>query len=230
MATTETSATGVWLLDLFVQADIVVKLVMLGLLLASVWTWTIIVAQWRKMRRINRENEQFETRLLAERGHRQLLRARARATCPRPRCSPPASPNGAARPRAGRSTRTARATAWRSPCTRRSRPRPTGSPTRLNILATIGSVAPFVGLFGTVLGHHAQLHRHRRPAEHQPGGGRARHRRGPVRDRDRPVRGDPGGDRLQPLQPRHQPARGAAAALRRRLPRARLSRELEVES
>ena len=60
MATTETSATGVWLLDLFVQADIEVMLVMLGLLLASVWTWTIIFAQWRKMSRINREDEQFE--------------------------------------------------------------------------------------------------------------------------------------------------------------------------
>ena len=45
---------------LFMQADIVVKAVMIGLLLASVWTWAIIVAHWERMRRINRKNEQLE--------------------------------------------------------------------------------------------------------------------------------------------------------------------------
>ena len=99
------------------------------------------------------------------------------------------------------------------------RRRSTSSPSRLNILATVGSVAPFVGLFGTVWGimrsftdiagaNNTSL------AVVAPG-----HRRGPVRDRARPVRGDPGGDRLQSHELRHQPPRGAAAALRRRLPR-----------
>ena len=37
---------------LFLQADIVVKMVMVGLLLASIWTWTIIVGQWLRMRRV----------------------------------------------------------------------------------------------------------------------------------------------------------------------------------
>ena len=45
---------------LFMQADIVVKTVMIGLLLASVWTWAIIVGQWLKMRRTAREGERFE--------------------------------------------------------------------------------------------------------------------------------------------------------------------------
>ena len=36
---------------LFMQADIVVKVVMVGLVLASIWTWTIILGQWLKMRR-----------------------------------------------------------------------------------------------------------------------------------------------------------------------------------
>ncbi len=37
---------------LFLQADIVVKVVMVGLVLASLWTWTIIVGQWIRMRRV----------------------------------------------------------------------------------------------------------------------------------------------------------------------------------
>ena len=31
---------------LFMQADVVVKAVMTGLILASIWTWTIIVGHW----------------------------------------------------------------------------------------------------------------------------------------------------------------------------------------
>ena len=45
---------------LFLQADIIVKIVMIGLLLASIWTWTIIVGQWLKLRNVGRETRQFE--------------------------------------------------------------------------------------------------------------------------------------------------------------------------
>ena len=41
-------------LTLFLQADIVVKIVMLGLLAASVWTWAIIFTHALRLRRINR--------------------------------------------------------------------------------------------------------------------------------------------------------------------------------
>ena len=106
-----------------------------------------------------------------------------------------------------------------SPCTARWRRRPTGSRTRLNILATVGSVAPFVGLFGTVWGIMRSFTdiagaQNTSLAVVAPGIAEAL-----VRDRAGPVRGDPGGDRLQPLQLRHQPDRGPPAALRRRLPR-----------
>ncbi len=45
---------------LFLQADIVVKLVMVGLLLASIWTWAIIVSQWQRMRKVSASCESFE--------------------------------------------------------------------------------------------------------------------------------------------------------------------------
>ena len=47
------------------------------------------------------------------------------------------------------------------------------------------------------LGHHEQLHRHLERAHHQSRGGRARHRRGAACHRARPVRRDPGGGDLQ---------------------------------
>src|SRR3546814_18752794 len=47
-------------LALFMQADIVVQLVMFGLLAASIWTWAIIINQSRKLRKINQETEAFE--------------------------------------------------------------------------------------------------------------------------------------------------------------------------
>ncbi|HEX8640966.1 MAG TPA: protein TolQ [Allosphingosinicella sp.] len=137
---------------LFMQADIVVKTVMVGLLLASIWTWAIIVAHWMRMRRAARDNEKFERdfwksedidAFYEERGRGELASAKVLAA-------------GIAewrRSTAGRSidkdgTRARLAVALHSAV---------GAETdrlagRLNILATVGSVAPFVGLFGTVWG------------------------------------------------------------------------------
>ncbi|MGI8932281.1 MAG: MotA/TolQ/ExbB proton channel family protein, partial [Sphingomicrobium sp.] len=47
-------------LNLFLQADIVVKIVMVGLLLASVWTWAIIFTHSLRLKRINRQTEAYE--------------------------------------------------------------------------------------------------------------------------------------------------------------------------
>jgi len=45
---------------LFIHADAVVKIVMLGLLAASVWTWAIIVSQSMRLRRLAKESARFE--------------------------------------------------------------------------------------------------------------------------------------------------------------------------
>ena len=152
MATTETSTTGVWLLDLFVQADLEVMLVMLGLLLASVWTWAIIFAQWRKMSRINREDEQFERSFWQSEDIDNFYERKGQSDLP------------AAKVLAAGIAEWRRSTAGRAIDKDGTRDRLALAmhssvaaeidrlATRLNILATIGSVAPFVGLFGTVLG------------------------------------------------------------------------------
>jgi len=41
---------------LFIHADAIVKIVMLGLLAASVWTWAIIVSQSMRLRRLGKES------------------------------------------------------------------------------------------------------------------------------------------------------------------------------
>jgi biopolymer transport protein TolQ len=137
---------------LFLQADIVVKAVMIGLLLASIWTWTIIVAQWARMRRVARDNERFEREFWKSEDIDGFYEARGRGDLP------------AARVLAAGVAEWRRSTAGRKVDREGTRSRlavAMGSAviaetdklaSRLNILATVGSVAPFVGLFGTVWG------------------------------------------------------------------------------
>ena len=47
-------------LALFLHADVVVKAVMIGLLLASVWTWGIILTHGARLRRINAATNAWE--------------------------------------------------------------------------------------------------------------------------------------------------------------------------
>jgi biopolymer transport protein TolQ len=48
------------LLALFLRADLVVKLVMLGLVAASVWSWAIVIDKWVSYGRASREMKRFE--------------------------------------------------------------------------------------------------------------------------------------------------------------------------
>jgi len=137
---------------LFLEADIVVKIVIVGLIVASVATWAIILIQYWKMRRVRRDNDRFERDFWKsedidsfheERGKSELPSAKVLAA-------------GVAewrRSTSGKSvdkegTRSRLAVALHSAVAAET-DRIAG---RLNILATVGSVAPFVGLFGTVWG------------------------------------------------------------------------------
>ena len=137
---------------LFLQADWVVKIVMIGLLLASIWTWMIIYSFWRKLGRTRKDTEKFERDFWRaedidafHRLHKDTDLAVARVF-------------------------TAGVAEWRQSTRARNVDRSgtrerlatTMGATvaneidrlsdRLNVLATVGSVAPFVGLFGTVWG------------------------------------------------------------------------------
>jgi biopolymer transport protein TolQ len=138
--------------SLFWQADIVVKSVMVGLLLASVWTWAIIIAHALKVRRLGRETDKFERefskaddidRFYEQRGREELPSAKIFAAGI---AEWRRSTAGSRIDRDG--TRSRLAQAMHSAVGAEV----DALANRLNILATVGSVAPFVGLFGTVWG------------------------------------------------------------------------------
>ena len=92
-------------LSLFLHADIVVKIVMLGLLAASVWTWAIIFTHAIRLKRINRATGKFEDAFWAsddiDAFYQQARRRKASQRCDplrRPRRMAPLDPGQDDRP------------------------------------------------------------------------------------------------------------------------------------
>ncbi|MCA0909738.1 protein TolQ [Qipengyuania gaetbuli] len=147
-----TAPTRVDPVQLFMDADIVVQLVMLGLVLASIWVWTIIVSFSLRMGKLKTRTRKYEEdfwqaenfdRFMAERGTRDVPSARvAQAAVVEWR----KSTKGEIRDREGLRSRLA--SAMESQVAMEA----DDIAERLNFLATVGAVAPFVGLFGTVWG------------------------------------------------------------------------------
>jgi biopolymer transport protein TolQ len=139
-------------IGLFLQADWVVKAVMLGLLLASIWTWAIIIGFGFRLRRQVTQSDAFERdfwtaqdidRFHDKRGSEDVPTARVLdAGLKEWRRSTSAKKVDAEGVRSRLATLMASASAAEIDAL-------SG---RINVLATIGSVAPFVGLFGTVWG------------------------------------------------------------------------------
>ncbi|MFN3389855.1 MAG: protein TolQ, partial [Allosphingosinicella sp.] len=137
---------------LFLQADLVVKSVMVGLILASIWTWAIIIGHALKIRRISRDNERFERDFWKAEDIDAFHEARGKSDLPSAKVVAAGiaewrrSTGGRAVDRDG--TRARLAVAMHSAVSAEV----DRLASRLNILATVGAVAPFVGLFGTVWG------------------------------------------------------------------------------
>ncbi|QAY79862.1 protein TolQ [Sphingosinicella sp. BN140058] len=125
---------------------------MIGLLLASLWTWAIIIGHWLKVRRLSSESERFEKDFWKADDIDRFYEQRGKVDTPSAKVFAAGiaewrrSTAGSKVDREG--TRARLAVAMHSAV---------GAEvdriaSRLNILATVGSVAPFVGLFGTVWG------------------------------------------------------------------------------
>ena len=137
---------------LFLQADIVVKLVMLGLLAASVWSWAIIIERSRRLRAINAQAKAFEDWFWKADSLDTLYEPAAKAHHPSAKLFVAGMNEwrrSLAKGRIDREGVRARLTSILGVAIAREI-EDLGD--RLNVLATIGSVAPFVGLFGTVWG------------------------------------------------------------------------------
>ncbi|MET3355136.1 UNVERIFIED_ORG: biopolymer transport protein TolQ [Xanthobacter viscosus] len=146
-------STDISFLGLFLQAHFVVKLVMIGLIVSSIWVWAIIIDKWLLFSRNKREMDRFEQvfwsgqsledlyRTLAGRSNQGMAAIFVAAMREWKRTY-----EGSARSFAGlnqRLDKVMNVTIAREVERLES---------RLLVLATVGSAGPFIGLFGTVWG------------------------------------------------------------------------------
>ena len=142
------AATDFSLWSLFLRADIIVKSVILILILCSVYSWAIIFEKYKHFKLINETSDQFEKNFFNSSSIKELF-GKVSKTSPDPMT-----------------------TVFRSGATFLVENKSTSQlseklkrvmdvaiekeiekyESKLNFLATVGSVAPFIGLFGTVWG------------------------------------------------------------------------------
>jgi len=143
------------LIGLFLQADIVVKIVMLMLIAASVWVWAIVFEKVTSLRRASRAADAFEDRFWSGGSLDELYETEGAKPA-----HPMAAVFSAAMTEWRRSTRAAGADLARGFARERVE-RAMGVTIQREMealekwmifLASVGSTAPFVGLFGTVWG------------------------------------------------------------------------------
>ena len=156
-ATTLAGAGGgeISILGLFLQADLVVKFVILLLLAASIWVWAIVFEKVTSLRRVNRDATLFEDRFWSGGSLDELYEVEG----VRPR-HPIAAVFGAAMGEWKRSAQVVGVDLSRGGVRERIDRAIVVTVTRemdrmerwMVFLASVGSVAPFVGLFGTVWG------------------------------------------------------------------------------
>ncbi len=141
---------------LFIRADIIVKAVMLGLLGASIWCWAIVFEKVFRLRRAQSAADAFEDTFWSG-GSLEELFDRIGANPPDPMSSIFAaamrewrrSTQGQANPAAFKAGLQQRVDRVMGVTLQREMER---LEKQLGVLASIGSVSPFVGLFGTVWG------------------------------------------------------------------------------
>lgn len=139
-------------LHLFLQADWVVKAVMIGLALASIWVWTIIISFVLKIRNITGQSEAFEREFWRTEDVDGYFKQHGKSDLPIAKVFAAGLAewrrSTAVKVVDRQGTRERLATAMDATIAAESEK----LSNRLNFLATTGAVAPFVGLFGTVWG------------------------------------------------------------------------------
>jgi biopolymer transport protein TolQ len=138
--------------ELFLTADIIVQAVMVGLIIASIWVWTIIVSFSMRIGGLGKKSREYEDEFWEQRDREALLTKQMRKEVPAARVAAAGldewRKSTAKQPVDREATRQRIAAAMDSQIAEEA----DELAGRLNFLATVGSVAPFVGLFGTVWG------------------------------------------------------------------------------
>ena len=146
-----TSDVTLW--SLFMQAGFVVKIVMLGLIGASIWTWAIVADKWIAFGKFRRQLDQFEQVFWSGQSLEELYRTLS---------DKKSAGMSAIFVSAMREWKKSFERGAKSPIGLQMRidkamdvtlaREADGLESKLGSLATIGSAAPFIGLFGTVVG------------------------------------------------------------------------------
>lgn len=151
-AAAATTPTRLDPVKLFLDADIIVQAVMLGLILASVWVWTIIVSFSMRIGGLSKKSREYEGEFWEQRDREGLLTKQMRKEVPAARVAAAGLDEwrkSTAKQPVDRDAARQRIAAVMDSQIAEEADELSG---RLNFLATVGSVAPFVGLFGTVWG------------------------------------------------------------------------------
>ena len=181
------TSSNLSLFHLFWHAHWIVKSVMVGLLVCSVWVWAIAIDKTMLFARIRKAGDHFEQAFWSGQSLEELYKSLSA----KPEHSTGVlfvaamrewkrSFEGHARSFAGLQMRIEKVmdVAIAREIEHMER--------RLLVLATVGSAGPFIGLFGTVGRHHDQLPVDRGVAEYLAVGGGAGHRGSAVCDRNWP--------------------------------------------
>ncbi|MFD2263632.1 protein TolQ [Lacibacterium aquatile] len=142
------------MIGLFLQADLVVKLVMLSLVFASVWSWAIIIDKLLKIRRLTEQAEQFEEAFWSGGNIEELYdRIGDRAIDPMSAVFAAAMREWRRSAKRGLSSHTGNLQQRIERVMSVTVGREMDSLEKWTpFLASVGSTAPFIGLFGTVWG------------------------------------------------------------------------------
>ena len=148
------AAAGADILSLVLQADIVVKTVMLVLLLASLWCWAVIWQKWRTLRVIRAKTSEFEENFWSGAPRDDLYRRIVKfADHPVAMMFTAGMEEWREAPRAISGDLVDRLLQRIGRVMQLTMDREMSQLERhVSSLATIGAVAPFIGLFGTVWG------------------------------------------------------------------------------
>jgi biopolymer transport protein TolQ len=139
-------------LKLFMDADIVVKVVMIGLILASIWSWMIIVSFILRLGKLRSTSAAFEKEFWQADDFETIMREYARKDVPSARIAGVAMNEWKRSTAKGLKDRDAASQRIGAALAGQVAEEADSLAARLNFLATTGSVAPFIGLFGTVWG------------------------------------------------------------------------------
>ena len=149
------SASEFSMVNLFLRADVIVKSVMIGLVLASFWSWAIIIDKWMKVGTLSRKADRFEDVFWSGKSLDDLYQSLGHK---------PSHPMAVVFVGAMRELRRSFERGADSGQMLSVRERieevmnvtisreMAGAEKNLGFLATVGSTAPFIGLFGTVWG------------------------------------------------------------------------------